>query len=542
VAQTHHPVAPTDSPQSALETSVLEPEACLLSWPYADRRSTVKAAGPHPLRRVSDAVELRRSWRTQLLDAIRDGSPLRWDAMFAIAVVAGDTVAVVGAVAVAGLIAPQSSSVGEPSLRRFAFAILPLTWIICVHLQRGYERAVAGAGTEELRRITTSTAAFATLLLAVAFATDLAVTPTYVATAGLLTMFGSLASRFAGHRVLRAARAHGRCLTDVILVGHPGPVRNLAQKLRREPRSAYRVVGACVPEDSDHWGLEAAAIPVLGGLYEAPQVVRRTGAGAVAVTGCAEMNDAALRQLAWDLEGTGAGLIVAPALLEITGPRLHLRPVAGMSLLTVAEPEFRGARRVVKALMDRTFAAAACVLLLPVFLALVFAIRATSEGPAFYRQTRIGRHGKEFRLWKFRSMYADADVRLPELTEANACADGLLFKVRDDPRITRVGRWLRKYSLDELPQLFNVLTGDMSLVGPRPPLPTEVARYGAAVNRRLLVKPGVTGLWQISGRSDLSWNESVRLDLSYVENWSLMLDLSILWKTAFTVLRGSGAY
>ena len=182
------------------------------------------------------------------------------------------------------------------------------------------------------------------------------------------------------------------------------------------------------------------------------------------------------------------------------------------------------------------------MLLLPLLLAIVAAVRLTSSGPALFRQTRIGQDGREFTLLKFRSMYADAEARRAELLSRNERAEGLLFKIKDDPRITPVGRWLRKFSLDELPQLINVLTGRMSLVGPRPPLPEEVALYQDDVRRRLLVKPGLTGLWQISGRSDLDWDESVRLDLRYVENWSFTLDLMILWKTMSTVVRGRGAY
>jgi exopolysaccharide biosynthesis polyprenyl glycosylphosphotransferase len=228
--------------------------------------------------------------------------------------------------------------------------------------------------------------------------------------------------------------------------------------------------------------------------------------------------------------------------MEVAGPRLHIRPVTGLPLLHVEEPEFAGTRRVVKGAVDRMLAAVGFVLLLPLLLSIVLMIRLTSPGPALFRQVRIGQHGREFTLLKFRSMYSDAETRRAELLTRNERAEGLLFKIKDDPRVTPVGRWLRKFSLDELPQLINVLTGRMSLVGPRPPLPEEVALYQDDVRRRLLVKPGLTGLWQISGRSDLDWDESVRLDLRYVENWSFTLDLMILWKTMSTVVRGRGAY
>jgi exopolysaccharide biosynthesis polyprenyl glycosylphosphotransferase len=213
--------------------------------------------------------------------------------------------------------------------------------------------------------------------------------------------------------------------------------------------------------------------------------------------------------------------------------------VTGLPLLHVEQPRFSGGRRIVKATFDRVVALTAIVLLAPVLIGIALAIRITTRGPALFRQQRIGRDGTPFTMYKFRSMVIDAEDLRDQLDSER---DGPMFKVRADPRVTGVGRWLRRYSLDELPQLFNVLNGSMSLVGPRPPLPGEVATYDGDVHRRLLVRPGVTGLWQVSGRADLSWDESVRLDLRYVDNWSLAADLLILWKTGRAVLQGSGAY
>jgi exopolysaccharide biosynthesis polyprenyl glycosylphosphotransferase len=234
-------------------------------------------------------------------------------------------------------------------------------------------------------------------------------------------------------------------------------------------------------------------------------------------------------------------VVVAPGLIDVTGPRLHIRPVAGLPLLHVEKPEFSGGRRLLKDAVDRLGAAAMLLLLSPLMIAIALAVRFTSPGPALFKQTRVGVRGERFTVLKYRSMHVEAEARLAGLQHLNE-HDGLLFKMRDDPRVTKVGRLLRKYSLDELPQLINVLKGDMSLVGPRPPLPSEVDLYPDDVRRRLLVKPGVTGLWQVSGRSDLSWDESVRLDLHYVENWSLVWDFEILWRTFYAVVRGAGAY
>jgi exopolysaccharide biosynthesis polyprenyl glycosylphosphotransferase len=249
-----------------------------------------------------------------------------------------------------------------------------------------------------------------------------------------------------------------------------------------------------------------------------------------------------LRQVCWALENMDVDVVVAPALIEVTGPRLHIRPVAGLPLLHVEKPEFTGVRRVVKGVFDRVVATTGVLLISPLMIAIWLAVRLTSPGPAFFRQERVGLRGESFTMLKFRSMHVDAEARLATIRDLNENADGLLFKIRDDPRVTRVGRFLRRYSLDELPQLLNVVKGDMSLVGPRPPLPSEVDLYPDDVRRRLLVRPGVTGLWQVSGRSDLTWEESVRLDLRYVENWSLFYDFAILWQTLFAVVRGSGAY
>jgi exopolysaccharide biosynthesis polyprenyl glycosylphosphotransferase len=253
------------------------------------------------------------------------------------------------------------------------------------------------------------------------------------------------------------------------------------------------------------------------------------------------MNAAALRRLAWSLEGTGVDLVVAPTLTDVAGPRVHVRPVAGLPLLHVEAPEFTGGRQLLKGLVDRCAALAFLVLLTPLLAAIALAVRLDTPGPALFRQTRVGRHGRPFLLYKFRSMVGGAEHMRAALAQNNE-QDGVLFKIRRDPRVTPVGRIIRRYSLDELPQLLNVLKGDMALVGPRPPLPAEVEQYGTDVHRRLLVKPGITGLWQVSGRSDLPWQDGVRLDLYYVENWSLTLDLMILWKTLFTVLRPQGAY
>jgi exopolysaccharide biosynthesis polyprenyl glycosylphosphotransferase len=248
-----------------------------------------------------------------------------------------------------------------------------------------------------------------------------------------------------------------------------------------------------------------------------------------------------MRRLGWSLEQTSIDLVVAPRMTEIAGPRLHVRTVEGLPLLHLEQPAFAGGARFLKSAFDSVVSFVALVVLTPVFAVLAVVIAISDPGPVFFRQLRIGQDGRPFTCWKFRTMVVDADSLKEELTDLNE-KDAVTFKITDDPRITSLGKFLRRWSIDELPQLLNVLRGQMSLVGPRPPLAEEVAQYENFERRRLLVKPGLTGLWQVSGRADLSWEDSVRLDLYYVENWSFALDLVILARTVNVVIKGQGAY
>jgi exopolysaccharide biosynthesis polyprenyl glycosylphosphotransferase len=249
----------------------------------------------------------------------------------------------------------------------------------------------------------------------------------------------------------------------------------------------------------------------------------------------------AVRTLGWELEGSSIELVLASRLTDVAGPRIHFRPVEGLPLIHVEIPQFEGGKHVLKRALDIVVAGLALVVLAPVMLVIAVVVRLDSPGGAIFRQERVGKAGQEFHMLKFRSMRVTAEAELQALTAANE-GSGPLFKMRRDPRVTRVGLVLRRYSLDELPQLWNILVGDMSLVGPRPPLRTEVQGYESHVHRRLFIKPGLTGMWQVNGRSDLSWDESVRLDLYYVENWSLTGDVMIMWRTFRVLTRPVGAY
>lgn len=401
-----------------------------------------------------------------------------------------------------------------------------------------YRRGVQGHGAEEFRRFAVAAVSLLAMAATVALTVD-------AAEARLLVLIGlpgvllaSFGVHVVGRSVVRALHRRGRYRQRVVAMGSQRSVAELVRTSRRDGNAGVEVVAACVSNPRDE---RIEEVPVLGRPGDVLAVLQVARADAVVLTAWSDVSQEELRRLSWDLEGTGVQLLVAPRLAEVARPRLRIRTVGGIALLDVQEPEFTGARRAVKTALDYGLATLALLLLSPVLLGVAVAVKLTSPGPVLFRQERVGRHGRHFVMHKFRSMYVDAEERLAQLEHLNE-GGGPLFKLRQDPRVTPVGRFIRRYSLDELPQLLDVLLGRMSVVGPRPPLPGEVARYEDDVRRRLLVKPGLTGLWQVSGRSDLSWEESVRLDLSYVENWFLGLDLSIIARTVSAVLARQGAY
>ena len=394
---------------------------------------------------------------------------------------------------------------------------------------------VCSGGLEYTRVLQAGTGALLVLALSEVVLQDYRLRPytLFVLPAAVLAV---LAVRGIARAVVHRQRRRGVGLTPVLAVGSCESVEALVSRTRRAPQHGWTVVAACTPVGTG----SCAGVPVVGHLEDAGEQVHRVGAEVVAVAAAPGWSGRRLHRLAWQLEGTDLDLVVDPGLMEIAGPRLHMTPVDGQPMIRLTQPTFRGAARLSKAVLDRVVAAVALLALSPVLVAIVIMIRLDDRGPAFYRQERVGREGATFRMIKFRSMAVDADALKASLSSDDA--SGPLFKMRRDPRITRVGATLRRFSLDELPQLFNVLGGSMSLVGPRPPLPNEVAEYADDARRRLLVRPGMTGLWQVSGRSDLSWEETVRLDLRYVENWSPGLDLHILARTVTAVVAGRGAY
>jgi exopolysaccharide biosynthesis polyprenyl glycosylphosphotransferase len=428
----------------------------------------------------------------------------------------------------------------DASLEYAALSIMfPLLWVLALWISGAYDVRYIGIGSDEFRKVLNAGVSLTAGLAILSYLINAELSRAYLLlTVPSVTMV-DLTARYAMRKRLHRQRALGRCRAAVLAVGREPAVGDLVTELHRDSYHGMTVVAACLTGEP---GSETVAgVPVVGGLADVASAVRRCGADTVAVLSSSEIDGITLRQLAWELEKTGTDLCVAPALLDVSGPRTTIRPTAGLTLLHVDHPQLSGPRQVLKEVFDRVAAGIALVLLAPLFAALAAAIRLGDNGPALFTQTRVGKDGHPFKLYKFRTMVVEAEQRLAELRSSNDL-DGVLFKMRRDPRITAIGARLRKWSVDELPQLINVFRGEMSLVGPRPALPEEAARYADHVRRRLVVKPGLTGMWQVNGRSDLSWDESVRLDLRYVENWSFALDLQILWKTVKVIFRGSGAY
>jgi exopolysaccharide biosynthesis polyprenyl glycosylphosphotransferase len=420
----------------------------------------------------------------------------------------------------------------------FALA-LPLLWVAALRFAGSYKRDFIGVGPDEFRTVLTAGAGLAAAIIIFSYAIGDKLAHASILIAMPEVILLCLLTRYLARKRLDRLRERGLFMSTVALVGHEQAVRQLASELRRSVSHGLHPVCCCLV-NSPHTQ-EVDGIPVLGDFNDVASVSRNLNLDMVVILAGPEIDGHKIRDLAWQLEMTGTGLCVSTPLIDVGAGRTKVRSVAGATLVEVSHTRLSGGRLFLKSVFDKCAAAAALFLLAPLLVAIALIIKISDHGPALFTQVRIGKDGQPFKIYKFRTMVTDAEARLSAIRAANEF-DGVLFKIRRDPRVTRVGAILRKRSLDELPTLFNVLRGDMSLVGPRPALPDEAAVYADHVRRRLTVKPGVTGLWQVNGRSDLSWDESVRLDLRYVENWSLVLDLQILWETISVLVRASGAY
>lgn len=410
-------------------------------------------------------------------------------------------------------------------------------WLASLASQGLYSRRALGHGGDQLKTLLKGSLSAALVTSVVAYLANYDMSRgfyLYVFSVGTLLL---LTERYVVARVVDHLRRADRLVQRVVAVGGAREVAHLAAVLAKRPELGLRLVAVCAPDGE---GARSVAVPVVGGLEDAVRACDEMDADVLLVAGGSQLSSRELQAIGWELEGTDVDVVVVPSLLDVAGPRIHSRPVSGLPFLHIEPPQAGRAMRWEKAIFDRVASLLLLVLLSPLLAAIALAIRLDSSGPILFRHRRVGVAGKEFGLWKFRSMIPEAELRHADLVPAGNSV--LLFKVKADPRVTRVGRFLRKYSLDELPQLVNVLLGDMSLVGPRPQVAAEVEAYQAVHHRRLMVRPGMTGLWQVSGRSNLTWEESVQLDLSYVDNWSLTGDLVILLRTVGAVLRHDGAY
>lgn len=495
-----------------------------ITVPREDRRG--RAAGPRVSWASPQPFVARRPLEAPVASWRRTAVRYRRSAVAIDAAVAGAvTAAVTWAVYAEPIIVLAASAAST-------LVFLALLWIV-----KGYEIGALGDGPGEYQAVLRAGAIGAFGLMAASYLGQLDLSRMLVLVGVPALVAGAVLARYAHRRLLHRARAAGRAMRRTVVVGDPADVRRVSRDLRSATYHGYAVEGVCLPEVGRVGEIDG--LPVLGATADVVQLASDRSVEVVVVAGSA-LSGEGLRRLSWALGRVGSQLVVAPDLLEVARPRLSVRPTAGLSLLEVeVDPPRR--RLLVKSVMDRVLSAVGLVVCVPVIAIAAIAVRADSPGPAFYRQTRVGVDGRTFTMWKLRTMYLDADARRTALL-AQSDRDGVMFKMRADPRVTRVGRVLRRFSVDELPQVVNVLRGDMSLVGPRPPLVEEVEAYPDPAQRRLHVRPGLTGLWQVSGRADLTWEESVRLDLRYVDNWSVAMDLTILWKTVRAVLRGSGAY
>ena len=481
--------------------------------------------------------------------SVQDRPRSAWQAWYQKVLIVSDSAVIIGCLLAAQWLRLALPTRPVPPLLWLYYTgvslVIAAIWLAFLSVYRTRSPRIIGAGTEEYRRVCSATLAFVGVTASALVLLRPEVARGYLGLAVPLGACALLLNRNLWRHFIAHRRKHGRCLSAIVVVGGPRAIRALTTALARDPSHGYRVAAVCVPGGSSLTAIDVPGhppVPVLGDEDSIESAVIATGADTVALTATEHLGSEGIRNLSWRLDALGLDLLVAPGVADVAAPRLTMWPVAGLPLIRVDRPQYSGAKRFLKRAFDVCFASFVLIVSLPLLVFTAVAIKLTSRGPVFYLSERIGLDGKPFSIIKFRSMVVDADQRLVSLVGLNDSEGGVLFKMRADPRVTRVGRIIRRLSIDELPQFINVLKRQMSVVGPRPPLRREVDTYDDHVRRRLLVRPGITGLWQVSGRSDLSWEDSVRLDLSYVENWSMVSDLLIVLKTVRAVVNGAGAY
>lgn len=432
------------------------------------------------------------------------------------------------------------------SLPGFTYPWLSLTlvalWMLSLAFFDTRDHRIVGGGAEEFKRVTTATFAVYGAVAIVAFLFNVGVARGYLLISFPVGVGLLFLSRWLWRRWLQGRRRSGELTERSIVIGSEDSVAHVIDELHRRGSFGLNPVGVCIP--GGRWAAsDIDGVPVVGDLSNVADTFTERDADTLVVAKSERITPQMLREISWKLDPERNQLVVVPGLLDVGGPRILARPMEGLPLIHVDPPRLERRALITKRIFDIVASACALIALSPLMIVLAIIVKVTSPGPVFFKQKRVGLEGRNFTMWKFRTMVVDAEARLEALQrERGGPGNEVLFKMKDDPRVTPPGRFMRALSLDELPQLFNTLGGSMSLVGPRPPLRRELEKYDDSVFRRFLVKPGITGLWQVSGRSNLSWEDSVRLDLYYVENWSFTGDLFLLWRTLRAVVAKDGAY
>lgn len=425
-----------------------------------------------------------------------------------------------------------------PEIPLWLPVVVPVLWLGTLSLSGAYSWQHLQTGPVEFQRVLLASALFVGLIASVNYFAQYELSRAFFLLTLVIGVPALLAVRYGRRLFLKRLHARGVLRHPVVVAGDPTHIDEVASVIRREKWLGYELVGAVTSADIDE---TPHGLRVLGTVDEVIDLVQASGAQTVIFAEGSFPDSQHFKRMAWRFEDLSAQMIVAPALTDVSAGRLATRPVGGLPLVYVERPQALNASRWAKRCFDIVGSGLLLIIASFILLPVMIAIKLEDRGPIFFHQTRVGRRGQEFQCLKVRSMVVDAEARKAALTQQNEGA-GVLFKMARDPRITRVGTFIRRFSIDELPQLWNVFRGDMSLVGPRPALPNEVAQYDRDAVRRLDVRPGLTGLWQVSGRSDLPWDETVRLDSYYVDNWSFLQDLSIMLRTARAVVSSRGAY
>lgn len=467
-----------------------------------------------------------------------------WASRYAFKMLFGDMAIVVATLGIFGVVFVGNSTLSWPAGPQLPYAV-PLTligllWLICLDAFESRDHHIVGSDVIEYRRVISATMFLFAVVVSTAFFLRIEVSRLLFIAAIPFGLMLLLLGRWGWRQWLRKRQHAGFYVFRAVVIGEKKKVAHIIRAMRRANDYSYVVSGAITPDGQP---AEISGVPVLGALADTMEAMSAIGADTLIVAGSDELDPDTMRRLGWSIADRDMHWVVAPALTDVAGPRIHARPIAGLPLVHVDFPRLEGYRRVAKRTFDIVAGSLILILTSPIMAYTAFQMRLEGPGPILYRQERVGRHSTVFSMLKFRSMVVGADDELQGLLDQQGTGSQPFQKITDDPRITKSGAFMRRHSIDEIPQLINVLRGDMSLVGPRPQRADEVKLYENGTERRLLVKPGMSGLWQVSGRSALSAEDSIRLDLYYVENWSFAQDMQILFRTFKAVVRpGNTAY